>query len=603
MKREILLLLLLVCFYTAPAAAQSGCTGCEVVLPAGLPEDTIFLSTAPDGRVGQYYDGDLSFRLPKTTTPVNATDPDTPAGLTIDEITIISVTNLPPGLGWEANQTVFDPAEMTDGCVKFCGTPLQAGLYFVEVVVTAQIFVITETTTFSFPILIEPAVSNTDGFAMVNNTGCGSVLVAFDNNVPSGGADGFSYLWDFGNGTLSTEEDPADQLYDQPGLYPVSYQAVIDTTGYFLTRIEVSEVGCTDLLSAPDLKAEVIDPAGELVYISDVVDNAVTPLAFTLTLPLDTGAYQIKVTDADNGLGGADDDCGSVTFDRETAGTFANGDLSVSIDILHPVDTVRSADTVIVYPQPADPVLFGAPVGTICAGEEVLLETDYSAGLQWYRDSVPVLPGSDPELLVTEDGTFWVTHTSVDGCQAVSDQVAVFFEPLPAPPAFSNQNNELTLFDPEALPAEYVLQWYQEGEPLTGENDLTLCIPEGGTYTLEVTDLAAGCTNQFTQLVQYDPDFPNCVSDTDDLAEGSPSWRLYPNPTPGPLTLEGLTVDQEEVRWVLHDARGLFLQAGIGGNGVSGDRLHLDLSGYPAGLYWLELTVKGQRKTWKIVKR
>src|SRR5690606_13034687 len=118
---------------------------------------------APNGRVGEAYDGDVSFRMPKTTTPVAAEDPTVIPGITINEITIISVSNLPPGLTWEANQTVFKPAELTDGCVKFCGTPLQPGTYEIEVVVAAKILVITQTTSFSFPIIIEPAVSVTEG--------------------------------------------------------------------------------------------------------------------------------------------------------------------------------------------------------------------------------------------------------------------------------------------------------------------------------------------------------------------------------------------------------------------------------------------------------
>ena len=88
--------------------AQSGCPGCVVDLPA-LPSDTIYLGNAPDGIAGEPYDGDLSFRMPKTTDPVHDIDPSTPAGLNIGNITIIALLNVPPGLSWEPSQFNFDP--------------------------------------------------------------------------------------------------------------------------------------------------------------------------------------------------------------------------------------------------------------------------------------------------------------------------------------------------------------------------------------------------------------------------------------------------------------------------------------------------------------
>ncbi|MBK8705604.1 MAG: hypothetical protein IPN33_19910 [Saprospiraceae bacterium] len=135
---------------TKALPAQTGCPGCIVSLPA-LPEDTIYLSEAPDGQAGMYYDQDISFRMPKTTTPVAATDPSVPPNIVIQQVTITSVTNLPPGLQWEVSQFEFNPAEQTDGCVRLCGTPLFSGMYLVEVVVDAQVFFITQSSSFTFP--------------------------------------------------------------------------------------------------------------------------------------------------------------------------------------------------------------------------------------------------------------------------------------------------------------------------------------------------------------------------------------------------------------------------------------------------------------------
>ena len=70
-------------------SAQTGCPGCLVSLPASFPADTIYLPLLPDGVQGTPYDENVSFRLPKTTTPVNAVDSTTPPGLTISKFEII----------------------------------------------------------------------------------------------------------------------------------------------------------------------------------------------------------------------------------------------------------------------------------------------------------------------------------------------------------------------------------------------------------------------------------------------------------------------------------------------------------------------------------
>ena len=289
--------------------AQSGCPGCVVELPAGLPADTIFLGSAADGQVGVYYDSNLSFRMPKTTTPVNANDPDTPPGLGINRITVTSVSNLPPGLSWEANQTVFNVSEETDGCVKFCGTPIIPGFYNVEVVVIAEVLFLSQVSSFSFPILILPGTSVTEGFTLANNSGCGSVEASFTNNVPSAGNEGYSYLWDFGNGNMSLSENPGAQLYDEAGIYEVNYQAVIDTFGYLLTEVVVESVTCNDLFNnAPDLRIEIWNPEGERILETLHVDNAQTPLAFTVNLFIGEGNYLLRVMDEDSGVQGGDDE-------------------------------------------------------------------------------------------------------------------------------------------------------------------------------------------------------------------------------------------------------------------------------------------------------
>lgn len=583
--------------------AQTGCPGCVITLPDTLAEDTIYLSDAPDGQARVYYEEDLSFRMPKSTTPVAANDPDVPSGLPISKITIDAVTNLPPGLSWEPSQFEFDTDEETDGCVRICGTPLQPGLYMVNVLVTARVVVVNERTSFSIPLLILPAESVTEGFRMVNSSACGSTEVTFENNILSQGKEGFSYFWDFGNGTTSTEEQPDNQVYDMPGNYPVSYQAIVDTTGYFLTRVTVNTVGCDDFLGRPDLKVNVIDPSGELIFVTDIIENAVPPVTYTMNLELAEGTYLMAVTDDDSGLGGADDQCGTVEFNRTTTGNFSDGELALNIEILHPVDTVSSVDTVRVFDQPDPPqvVLDFAP--PLCEGDSALLFViEYDSSLQWYLDSVPLLAPDMDSLYIYQGGDYWVDYTSPDGCISTSVVQEVVFGDLPANILFVAENNELSVFDPTILPAEFAVRWFQDSLRIKDEDGLIYCIDTTAVYTLEVTDLATGCFTTYSQSVTYDPNFPNCMTPTDDLLPlGLLDVHLSPNPTRGPLRINLQTDRSLSVAAGLYSMTGQRIRSEQWQLGIGQQHRHWDLAELPAGVYILQLMIDGRRKSWRVL--
>lgn len=601
MSRNLLLLLLFP--FTTVLSAQNGCPGCIVSLPDSLSADTIYLGEAPNGQVGVYYDSDLSFRMPKTTTPVNATDPDTPPGLTISQITILSVSNLPPGLSWQANQAQFNPAQQTDGCGKLCGVPLIPGFYNVEVIVEAQIFVLSQTTAFTFPVLILPGTSVTDGFTLENNSGCGSVTSNFINNVPSGGQDGYSYFWDFGNGNQSVNENPVPQTYTEPGVYEIQYEAQIDTFGYLLTEVVVESVACNDVLNgAPDLRVEIWDPSGVRIMDTPHIQNAQTPVAFTLNIFIGPGNYLLRVMDEDSGLEGGDDECGTVNFTQNSNGFFASGSLEASLTIIHPVDTILSVDTVIVYEQPETPVLSSMSEFPFCAGDTLLLSTDELDGLQWYQDSLPILGADSASFQVVDNGSYWVIRTTPDGCSATSEVADVAFPPLPVSPVFQNFDNLLTFYDPGSLPDIYQLRWFRNGVLISGASNLDYCVDASGSYTLEVTDLSSGCASTYSLEVSYNPNFPGCMPTA--TAEPSSPFHLtaFPNPTSGVVNIQG-TIQARQARLRLYNAQGQWLAAQTVSAAGGLFSTAMDLSSHPAGLYWLAIQADGRTEQVKVVKQ
>ncbi len=602
MRQLLLTICLSTLFFSNILHAQTGCPGCVVNVPAGFPADTVYLPDLPDGIEGTPYDQNVSFRLPKTTTPVNAIDSTTPPGLTITKFEILSVEGLPQGLYWQLNQSVFEPATQTDGCMRICGTPLESDSFELTVTLKATVFIITQESSFPMSIYIAPKVSTTDGFSITNPSGCGGTTVTFTNNVPSNGNEGFSYTWDFGDGSpVSAEEDPAPHTYDQPGTYEVAYEAIVDTVGYILESITVNDIDCTDppLFGNPDLYLEVLDPDGIKVYDSSPeINDTDLPYTFPINLLLGPGNYTLYVKDADSGIKGGDDNCGNLSFNILSDGTLVAGGLNVDMNILHPVDTIQSLDTVTVYPQPVNPTV-NAPNGlSACAGATgLVLSSNYGFGNQWILNGNLIPGATDFIYMPTQSGSYQVQYVSIDGCIATSDEALVEIHPLPAQPIWFNYNNSLRVTDTTALPAQYSLQWYNASTPIPGETGIWYCSMESGTYGLLVTDLETGCTNSYAAAVVNNPNF-DCL-----IGTNSPeiqTFEILPNPTTGTALLrlrEPFTQDGTVRVW---DATGRLLQTLSAQAGMQA--ISLELGQLSPGMYAVEILADGFHGLGRVIR-
>lgn len=597
-------LLLIFCFFAQLIAflpAQSGCPGCLVNLPAGLPDDTLFLQPIPDGQQGVPYDADITFRVPKTSTPVHAVDSTTPPNLPISKIEIISVDGLPYGLSWQANQTVFETDKQTDGCIKICGTPYQKDSFVLTVKLKATVFLFSQEATFPMRMYIAPKVSATDGFTMTDFTGCGSATVSFINNIPSGGVSGFSYIWDFGDGATSTDENPAPHTYTKPGFYPVSYHATIDTGGYRLLSATVLSVdGCTDQLGlgAPDLYMFILDPSGSEVFNSSPeINNTSLPHTFPVDLLLGQGSYRLEVWDEDSGLEGTDDPCGTVYFNNLNDGdTIVSGGFRVVLHIDHQTEEVMSADTVIVYPQPATPAIVANTL-TACAGSDtIVLESSYGAGNQWLLEGELISGATDFLYMPKNSGYYQVEVNTINGCSALSDSVWVEFYPLPAAPVYANDRNNLELVDTAALPAEFALQWYLYAEPIDSATGFTYCAQVNGEYTLEVTDLSTGCTSSFVTGVAIDPNYDCTVGAKEAAYTG---LNIFPNPATDQVHIQLDDFLPAEGALRVWDVAGRLVDQTRTAAGLN--QLDIDASPWQVGTYILELLAGDRRYIGRLV--
>lgn len=503
--------------------AQSGCPDCQIGLPQ-MPDDTLFLSEIEAGFENIYFDNDLSFRLPKSTTPVYAIDSTTIPGITISKFKITGLSNLPPGLSWEANQTEFEPANQTDGCAKICGTPLAAGQYFVNVDLEATVFGINNPTSFAFELIIYPEPDPNKVFEIFNETGCGTTEAIFVNNVISNGQPGFSYFWDFGNGDSSMDESPGSINYLWPGVYPVTLRATVDTFPSQMSRLSVISAECKDtrippfLNGNPDLYFIIEELNGTEIYKSSNLENTDFPADFNVNITLEVKEYRLKVYDDDDILAGADDLCGEVIFNPNNTVFLKDtvNNMDVLLTFFKPITEIFERDTVVVYANPPIPSISPESSQVKCVGE-VEFTSSLGQNLEWFHDGDVI--STDSILMANIAGQYWVEYTdSISQCRSVSDTAVIAPLSFPARPILNADSPNIKCEGDIALTSSIGrnIEWFFNGNSIS--TDSILSVSEAGAYLAHHTDPNTLCTIISDSLVIGAPVYPTQpVISPDDL--------------------------------------------------------------------------------------
>jgi len=588
-------------FFISALNAQIGCPGCATKLPT-LATDTVYIGKLPDGEAGKAYNQDVSFRMPKSTTPVAAIDGVTPPGLPISKIEILGVEGLPEGLKWQPNKTTFDTgAGETDGCVKICGIPTETDSFVLKVRIKASIFIIQQETSFPMRLYIAPKKKITDGFTMTGYEGCDELLVNFTNNVPSNGQPGYSYQWNFGDSTTFSGENPPPHPYRKPGKYPVRYRALVDTVGPVLESITLLNVDCTDLFNGPDIYCIIKNPAGTKVFDSSpAATNAVFPLKIAVNLPVGLGNYTIIVADDDAGIKGSDDDCGSMPFNTLSGDTLTAGGLKLILKIRRPIDTVISMDTVTVFPPAEKPTIID-PMGlNACIGvDSVTLTASYPTGITWWSRGKAIPGAVTNRYRPLSSGYYRALHTNAFGCATFSDSVKVGINPVPLNPVYQNDKNILKIQNPPGLPPAFVYQWFLGNNPIAGATGTSYCARQSGNIGVTVKNTATGCSSFYATSVQLDPNGVNCTIGTDDLA--IQSLLIFPNPATEVIQVRWNVPTSGEGQARLWDVAGRLLSTHTVYSGT--DLMTIPLYGLSAGIYLVEIQTSDFRGMGRVVIR
>lgn len=365
-------------------STQAQCPNCTIVLPAGIPADTIVVDSLPSAYKNVYYEESMSYRLPYTTDPLAAVAPpgtNVPTGLTIDHFKVLSVTGLPPGLSWVGDRPapmLYDEVapDTRDGCITLCGTPGASGIFTVNVNLEIQIsgFVFPSP---PIPLTFEVFPDTNASFVVDTGMGCAPFSVVVNNLIPSNGNPGFSYFWDFGNGQTSTMENPDTVVYDfgitTDSTVAITQQVIIDTFPYLLEAVVVATDpgnSCNDdigtpplgIAGAPDMymiligNGDTINTDPNFGIIGNTQNNEYPRDTMVFPGPVELVAgqsYTLEIWDDDNASFNADDPCGNgpVTLSSALGAgthTLTSGSMTIEVTITHFIDTVEYVDSITV---------------------------------------------------------------------------------------------------------------------------------------------------------------------------------------------------------------------------------------------------------------
>lgn len=559
---------LLLCFLAPVVLFGQICT-----IDYSQTQTGIYPDTLPTGYVGQAYNTDVTFVMPLDTL-----------GYDFTNFHIMSVS-LPVGLSWQCNNVAsncdYNPQVSQHGCVNISGTPLLPGTYSVFVTVIADLTIV-QGYPFQFEIFMEVLPSNVstsnNGFSMVGAAGCSPITVEFTNNNPGL----LAYAWDFGNGNISTLENPVPQVYTAPGDYVVAYTAWnnLDTIDvYTLTNVGITAMsnygGGFPSYENADAYFKIKEN-GNVIFQSAVIGDQDPPVNWNTSVLLNpANTYVIEVWEADDSFGElqffGDDYMGNHTLMLTgcmgcSAGT-SSINYTINHQVIYPNPTVISVDTIHVYGYPAVPQI------AYDNASYVLSTPDLGLSYQWYLNDSPINGAVNPTYTVYQSGVYHVVAINSTGCVSFSDTLtAVYCDPSIEPVIeVSTNGDQLIATD---VPLGYAIQWFVDGNAISGAINDTITIQQSGSFTVAIVD-TFGCEHTSASM-----SVGLSVSELQSL-----EWNVYPNPANDWVDLNWKsTVPMEKIELV--DMTGRMVNQWTVQEQV---KQSLNLGDLPKGVYWIRL--------------
>lgn len=406
----------------------------------------VYPAILPSGSINVPYSEELSILFPLSEMGVNYTS-----------FKITSV-ELPMGLTWECSNEITDciyyPMQDPFACMHIYGTPAEQGQFVINIEADA-IKTDNSESVYMLQTSIEIVANSASNsmFSFSPALACETTQIDFSlinaisyTPIP-GQTTGVLHEWEFGNGEVSSLENPATQTYSGPGEFVVSYTQIIDTVGFRLEGLIINSVGCTDIFGygEPDVYVEIFDADGVKVYTNESSSNdADLPQTIGINLLLNNPPYTIRVMDddSDNLTGTAPDNCidnnGNSTVSTAiflppdnifglTTSVGNNGPLNFTYAIRKDSTHVVTTDTVTIFANPSLP--------SIAVDQNTpltLSTTDLGHIYHWNKDNVRLHNFKGTEIQPQENGSYTVTAVDENGCYSTSNAELIDFTGLEA---------------------------------------------------------------------------------------------------------------------------------------------------------------------------
>ncbi|MFZ6050886.1 PKD domain-containing protein [Halocola ammonii] len=389
--------------------------------------------------------------------------------------------------------------------------------------------------------------------------GCAPLTANFTNQSVNGNA---GYEWDFGNGFVSSQENPSSTF--------INTSNVADTT-YNVTLITNSIYGCTDTITQPIV-----------VHPTPVADVEIDTLI---------GCYPLDVTFLNNSVGGdtyqwvyGTGETGDTTAVSHTYTYYNNAQNPVNYNVTLNVYTIhgcQSQDQTTVNVLPALNADFDAPDGG-CSPLNIDFENESVGGLtySWEFGDGNMSTAENPsyqyinETLDPETYTVTLTVESYFGCEeTITKDIDVYpvpvadFEATPANQVFPDATVDLVNL---STGADLMYEWdMDDGTTLTDEDPGSHTYNTWGEYQINLFIDNGYCDASTQRTIVIDA--PTPIADFDGPQAGC-----------APLTVS--FTDQSE--WAA-DYQWTF---GDGGSATVSDPVY---TFYQPGTYTVTLTVTG----------
>lgn len=170
-----------------------------------------------------------------------------------------------------------------------------------------------------------------------------------------------------------------------------------------------------------------------------------------------------------------------------------------------------SNEVIVSFFELSVPVIEAAGSTEFCFGGNVVLQITQSfVAYQWLSNASNIPAATSEQFSVNASGTYQVTTTDNNGCEATSNAIAVTANPIPTA-SINPSGNVVTCTVPFLLTASsssaVAWSWQKDGVNIPGATAATFSVTEEGSYVVNVTS-AAGCSaTSAATVVQFETSF------------------------------------------------------------------------------------------------